>query len=129
MNLSREHHFALVLAQRAKRADSEGSELSRLASEIAEAFEREIERHFRAEERGLLPALESAGHKTAVERTLSEHAELRGMAVQLRSGNPASLRSFGELLESHVRFEERELFMLAEALNPEMLAAIEKTLP
>ena len=49
----------------------------------------------------------------------------RAVAHVTGRGDPASLESFGLLLEAHVWFEERELFPLAEAILPaSALAAI-----
>ena len=124
VKLSREHHDALVLAQRAKRAVPGGEAI---ILEVRNAFETEIERHFVAEESGLLPALATAGHREIVERTLSEHAMLREMVSALHSQKPESLVNFGELLASHVRFEERELFPLAESIfTPEILEEFDR---
>jgi uncharacterized protein (DUF2249 family) len=43
---------------------------------------------------------------------------LRALAHATGQDDPARLASFGLLLEAHVRFEERELFPLAEAILP-----------
>ncbi|NNM83221.1 MAG: hemerythrin domain-containing protein [Burkholderiales bacterium] len=113
IQLSREHHHALLLAKRAK-ADAPDRE--RLAAEIAFAFHHEIGEHFRTEESGLLVELARAGQERLVKRTLSEHETLKAIAARLESGDLACLRDFGEAMEAHVRFEERELFPLAESL-------------
>ena len=128
---SREHHHALVLAQRAQRSGNEAqASRLRLAAEIVAAFRQEIEAHFRNEENVLLPPLGEAGQATAVARTLSEHAALREEVDRLAAGDTSGLCIFGELLALHVRFEERELFALAEAvLAPETLARISRQLP
>ncbi|OIQ92265.1 hypothetical protein GALL_257810 [mine drainage metagenome] len=126
--LSREHHAALVLAKRAQRIGADSSETTRafMAHAVA-SFERELEPHFRVEEGALLPSLADAGELDPVERTLAEHAELRRLAMRLREHDAASLRRFGDALEAHVRFEERELFALAEStLTPEALAEVER---
>jgi len=115
---SREHHFALVIARRAKQAIGD-------APEIALAFSQDIETHFVKEEAHLLPALEMEGQAALVARTLADHDALRELARRLAAGDPEALRKFGELLEKHVRFEERELFPLAEsALTQEVLDRI-----
>jgi hypothetical protein len=49
----------------------------------------------------------------------------RAVAHSTGRGDPASLGSFGLLLEAHVWFEQRELFPLAQAILPaSALAAI-----
>lgn len=49
-------------------------------------------------------------------RLTSEHAQLRELGAQLRDPDSVTLRAFGELLMSHVRFEEREMFVALDAL-------------
>lgn len=127
LQLSREHHPALVLAKRAQSlADDNLEAAADFAAEIRAVFAAELEPHFCIEEERLLPLLKNAGQAQLVERTLAEHANLRALAVQIDAGDPASLRRFGALLAAHVRFEERELFPAAEAtLEPEALAMID----
>jgi len=124
--LSREHHSALVLAKHALRAS--GGELgavSHFVAEVGRIFARDLEPHFQFEEKLLLPALLSVGQFSAVERTLAEHAELRSLAIQPGINQPEILRRFSEALAEHVRFEERELFPLAEStLQEETLESI-----
>lgn len=112
--LSSEHHRALVLATRAQRATPDEAATRALAAEAAHLFASELEAHFLQEETGLLAELEAAGCETAVRRTQAEHAELRQLAGQLNV-SLATLPHFGERLAAHIRYEERELFPLAEA--------------
>lgn len=117
LQLSREHHGALVLAMRARRINlADKPAVLRFMAEAAATFARELEPHFRIEETTLLPALTRAGETALVERTLAEHEELRWLAQQLQAQDAAHITRFGAALEAHVRFEERELFALAETL-------------
>lgn len=116
--LSREHQSALSLALRAKRAAASGDGMAvlDLAAVVVHVAESELEPHFRQEEAGLLPALRRAGEVERVERTLREHQRMRDLAAQLAAHPDATaLAEFGALLESHARFEERELFEVAQA--------------
>ncbi|HNQ03592.1 MAG TPA: hemerythrin domain-containing protein [Thiobacillaceae bacterium] len=122
--LSREHHTALVLAKRAMRlADTQDAARGDFMAEVTRRFCTEYEPHFQAEEARLLPALQAAGHADLVTRTLSEHAALRALASRLARGEADCLRAFGEAMEAHVRFEERELFPRAESILPHALLA------
>jgi hypothetical protein len=47
---------------------------------------------------------------------MSDHAELRRLSIQLQQPDVKTLLGFAELLNSHVRFEERELFVVLEVL-------------
>lgn len=113
--LSREHHGALVMAQRIAAGALSPADLGR-------RFDRELNPHFLAEERFLLPFLERAGAAALAERTRREHDEMRRLAAAVEEGDADALASFGIALREHVRFEERELFVAVEALlKPESL--------
>jgi len=118
IELTREHHHALVLARRAIVAAREGSAARALAAELTQLFAHELEPHFLIEEGRLLPPLRDAGAHAQAARTFDEHRQLRALAQAAAAGDAASLSSFGLLLDAHVRFEERELFPLAEAILP-----------
>lgn len=116
--LSSEHHTALVLARRAL-AVSRG-EVAETWRDLVQRFERELEPHFRQEEEQLLPALAQAGEKALVQRTLDEHTQLRSL-IYHQSHDADTLQAFAELLQSHVRFEERVLFVTAQERLPEFI--------
>ena len=123
-DLSREHHGALKLARAARQAAESGNagNVAALARRVVDRFATELDPHFCVEESGILVALERAGETTLVQRTLKEHAELRALASTFstaeaaESTEAAMLSRFGDLLASHVRFEERELFEAAQSL-------------
>jgi iron-sulfur cluster repair protein YtfE (RIC family) len=122
--LSRDHHHALVVAQRLVRAEAD-------AAQAFLAFWRDEGRHhFVVEEEVLLPALDAVDGDEAPEvlRVLRDHAAIRRAAARLDAGgaaDPAALRALGERLREHVRFEERVLFALLEArLDEAALAAL-----
>ncbi|MDA8093162.1 MAG: hemerythrin domain-containing protein [Betaproteobacteria bacterium] len=123
---SREHHAALVLAKRVQRMAAEEWQLTTpLIAEVLAIFARDIEPHFQAEEKGLLPSLQTEGTRPLAERTWAEHQMLRALVDRLAAGDAASLAPFGEALDAHVRFEERELFPAAQSvLAPETLSRI-----
>lgn len=119
-SLSREHHGALVLALACTRAASSGSneKIHAACERVARQFETDLEPHFRQEEEALLPLLRNAGQDALVRRTLDDHAHLRAMANALCSRDTACLGEFGKTLSDHVRFEEQELFPIAEQVVP-----------
>lgn len=120
LSLSREHHGALKLARASRRVADSGhaGDIERQASQVVAVFAAELEPHFRTEEEGLLRWLVAAGQSLLVERTLADHRELRALADELRQPAAATLQRFADLLDAHVRFEERELFETAQALMP-----------
>jgi len=117
-DLSRQHHGALKMARISRRVADAGdaAAIERQAWQALDVFAAELEPHFQAEEQGLLRLLAAAGQTELVERTLAEHAALRALAGELQRPDAATLRRFAELMEAHVRFEERELFEQAQKL-------------
>ncbi len=126
--LSRQHHTALVIARGVQRLDfADGEAVRQLVARILDNFDTELAAHFRFEESRLLPLLEAAGEGERVRRTLADHAELRQLIGRLRAGDAGSLRRYGELLNAHTRFEDRDLFVVAESvLSPEILASLDE---
>jgi hemerythrin-like domain-containing protein len=127
--LSHDHHQALFVAMQLKRAEDAST-----AQAFLDFVEELGERHFQAEEQVLLPgwiAADPDADPALAVRVQTEHLELRVAARAVRSGGRSveELRRLGELLERHVRFEERELFPLIEgALSEESLAALGREL-
>jgi iron-sulfur cluster repair protein YtfE (RIC family) len=117
-DLSREHHGALQLALKARRAATSGDQIQIevAAAACLAAFHAELEPHFVVEEDTLLPLLLTAGEDKLVTRVEGDHQELRRLSVQLQHPDAMPLLNFAELLTSHVRFEEREMFVILEAL-------------
>jgi len=110
-DLSDDHHTGLVLARRCRELGRGGARLSpeQLWERVAEAFASHLEPHFRIEEQYLLPALEEIGEATLAKRIRDEHSSLRALQAS-QTADRKLVERFGELLESHIRFEEREVF-------------------
>jgi iron-sulfur cluster repair protein YtfE (RIC family) len=120
--LSRDHHLALVVAQKLRRATVDTAATARSA--FLGYWESEGRHHFRSEEEVLLPAFArhgDAGHDTVV-RVLVDHVDLRRLAADIEAQPEPPLhrlRELGELLHDHIRHEERILFPLIEEALPE----------
>jgi hemerythrin HHE cation binding domain-containing protein len=120
--LSSDHHQALLVAFQLKQgvaghAESAGAprDLPGLLALARRCEERLLRPHARAEEEVL------GSHLTErdMRRLRSEHEELSQLVAEAtRAGRPPeqriALQAFAELLERHVRWEERELFPYAE---------------
>lgn len=122
--LSDDHHNALVLARRSRRAAENGepSALRETWTDVQRRFARELEAHFRVEEAELFPPLGAAGEEALVAEARAHHARLRQLVRG--AADPERVLEFAELLHRHVRFEERELFPRAERLlSPPILEA------
>lgn len=125
--LSRDHHHALVVAQKLKRADAETAAAA--SAQFLAYWATEGRRHFQLEEELLLPAFASHGdaRHPLVLRVLGDHVAIRSRAAQLAAAAEptlAALHELGSELAAHVRLEERELFPVIEAAIPagELLA-------
>ncbi|HZW08708.1 MAG TPA: hemerythrin domain-containing protein [Phycisphaerales bacterium] len=135
--LSREHFNGLVLVRRLREA-AEGDEAARRATRemLASAWRDELAAHFADEERLLAPFVSDCDRARLIEdhRSLQRHIEMAATSRQAPSA--AWLRDTAEMLEKHIRWEERELFPAAEkhgaagldALAPEA-ARIEQERP
>jgi hemerythrin-like domain-containing protein len=121
--LSRDHHVALEVALRLRRANADDVGLA--TARFADYWQRAGRRHFEIEEELLLPALPAGGQRwdDAVARVLAEHADIRARAERLAATDVEPARALGELLQAHVRFEERTLFALLERGLPQVALA------
>src|SRR5881394_4085528 len=122
--LSRDHHDGLVQALRLRRAAADGDASARLAAarEFVEFFRNEERVHLRDEEEELFPLLlRHAGSQPAP----LHHVQLEGFARKLEIAVAAgivereTLDAAGELLDAHIRLEERQIFPLIEELVPD----------
>jgi hemerythrin-like domain-containing protein len=120
--LSRDHHRALVVAQKLERATVDTAPMARRA--FLSYWESEGRHHLRSEDEVLWPAAARYidARDDGVVRVLVEHVDLRRRAADLEADTDPPLhqiRALGELLRGHVRYEERVLFRLIEQAVPE----------
>lgn len=128
-DLSDDHHHGLVLARKAKLAASgqEGPSGPEMWAEVEVVFKKELEPHFEIEESFIGKVLRAAGESQLAQRLVDEHEALREFLLPRHPRTVDDLRRFGELLEQHIRFEERELFQVAQAkLTSDELSAVAK---
>jgi hemerythrin-like domain-containing protein len=114
--LSHDHHHALVEARRLRRAAGT-PESAATATEFLRFFADETVRHFREEEELLFPSvLEFEEARGLLVQALLEHQRLHALTARLKQLIAARedaddlMRELGELLEAHVRLEERRLY-------------------
>jgi hemerythrin-like domain-containing protein len=131
--LSHDHHDALVAARRLRRA-ADGTERAAAAAAFLAFFAADTVGHFRQEEELLFPqVVDRAETQALVVEALLQHQRLHALAAQLTadlaagSTDPVVMRDLGQLLEAHVRLEERQLFPLIEELLGEKLAGLDLT--
>jgi hemerythrin-like domain-containing protein len=127
--LSRQHQHALALCVRINRAPlSTPRELDAWQAEIHQHFKQEIQYHFAAEEADLFPAARRLpALRSLVEELVADHAQLRNYFTNAtnRTLDREALRQFAELLSTHIRKEERQLFEgMQKQMTPEELEKI-----
>jgi iron-sulfur cluster repair protein YtfE (RIC family) len=120
--LSHDHHHGLALALRCRKQalgqikPMGAAGLRERAREFLSFYTGNLLAHFRAEEEVLFPLIGSAvpGSSAIINELVRDHEQIRGAVAQLESGDGLAKLIFdlGDLLERHIRKEERELFPL-----------------
>lgn len=128
--LSQDHHHGLALALKCRKQSlgqmkpmgSVG--LKERANEMRDFFNDNLERHFKAEEEVLFPFMGSfyPESQSLLDILVKEHKQIRGWVglLQHPSGLAKILFDLGDLLERHIRREERELFPIFESRTTEV---------
>lgn len=128
--LSRQHHKGLLLAQllKADVPDYKGmpSDIPGKVAFTLQEYEQRLRRHFRWEAEVLIPAT-SPYHenlRAMGEQVRSEHQAIADRARNLSpASSPEALDALGQLLEQHIRFEERVWFSAIQEEVPEAVLA------
>ena len=130
--LSHDHHHALALAIRCRKQalgqlnPGDPKAMRALAEEVKKFFLQSLEPHFEAEERVLFPLinLHSSDTEPLISALLSEHERIRNTVTALEKESELSKTLFdlGDLLDRHVRQEERTLFPIFEKVVPDAAA-------
>ncbi|NIO10654.1 MAG: hypothetical protein GTO40_22670 [Deltaproteobacteria bacterium] len=127
--LSHDHHHALALALRCRKhalgqlspGDPDASK--KLAQEVKEFFAQNLQSHFKAEEDILFPVIKAhaaSDSETLIEELHRDHERITKTVSALDKGTGLSKTLFdlGDILERHVRQEERTLFPIFEKAVP-----------
>ncbi len=135
ISLSHDHHHGLALAVRLKQGnqallnDGWTHDRKEQAVVVQRFFDAELRGHFAAEEEVLFPVIRhhTSEADTIVEELKRQHRSLEAAVGRMAGAGEAMLEKeltgFGELLERHIRIEERELFPLFERSVPSGVAA------
>ena len=126
LTLTKEHHSALSLANKCINTAKTGSavEIDALCLRISTLFKINFQAHFETEERTVFAPLKSLSIELEqlCNKLTDEHQQLYQLSKKL-ADNSTQLSSFGELLKSHSRTEDRQLFPYVKELsNAEKLA-------
>lgn len=130
VEFSKDHHFGLLLVWKIRQGQRKGIPAVRIAQYITYFYEEDLAQHFADEEEFLFPTL-SPDHPQRL-RAEREHAQIRSLMSSIRQypSDPEWSGAFADLLEGHIRFEERELFNHLQAyLREEELLQLLKDVP
>lgn len=119
--LSREHHDGLLFAWKIKQGLENRTSVELLRKFSMWYWRNHIKPHFYQEEKILIPYMPE-GHEMAIQLK-EEHDHIRELILEIdKQPDIQSLKILCDLLNKHIRFEERELFKyLEELLSKEQL--------
>lgn len=121
--LSREHHQGLLFVWKIREGIKKGISIDRLRAYTGWYFKEHIRPHFFQEEKILQPLM---GDHPLAQRMNHEHQMIRELIIDIDTDTlKGDLVQLADLLDKHIRFEERELFnYLQETLDKEKLDAL-----
>lgn len=128
-HLSRDHHYTLLFSWKIRKGLREAVEAERIKNYVQHFWLHDMEQHFREEEEILFAPVQDE----QVQRALDDHRRIKAQvdAVMLAPAQIAArhLLHLAQLVDDHVRYEERELFPhLESVLTPVQLEAIGRQL-
>lgn len=127
--VSREHHSTLLFCWKLREGVKNGTEATRILNYIDWFWDNHIQPHFKTEEELLF--VDSEDQK--VSQALHEHRDIEKKISALKNFKEdeftQEVLALSELMNHHVRYEERELFpYLESSLGAQKLAAIGQAL-
>ncbi|WP_085991273.1 hemerythrin domain-containing protein [Oceanobacillus senegalensis] len=124
--LSHHHHHTLFLALQLRRVgtDKGDTTVNELKNKLRNFWEKDGNQHFRDEEEILLPiyAQYESIQQPEITELLLEHVTVRSLVHQILTSNEnevSLMNKLGELLNTHIRKEERIVFPMIEEALPE----------
>ena len=110
VSFSKEHHFGLLLIWKIRQGLSHGIAAERISRYVIYFFNTDLRAHFQDEETILFPTLASDDMLRL--RAEAEHKDIYEMVVDISKNmsDEILIRKFADILERHIRFEERTLF-------------------
>lgn len=107
-NLSREHHDALVFALRLQKGVAKHATIEDMQAYIDWFWASHLSEHFLLEEEHLFPMVKESNE--LIVKAKAQHRQIKALVdTQLKTYE--SLKRLYTLIQTHIRFEERQLFM------------------
>jgi hemerythrin-like domain-containing protein len=126
--LSRDHHFSLLFCWKIRQGLKNNLQPERICEYVQYFWQQNLQQHFREEEKILFAPIKDR----QVQRAINEHKQIRhqieGLADYLGKNDiQKSLARIADMVDDHVRYEERTLFPhLEKKLKKEQLENIGK---
>ena len=125
--LSREHHFSLLFCWKIRQGLKTDVAMERIRKYVQYFWQQHLQPHFREEEKILFAPIKDR----QVQRAINEHKYIRqqieGLPYYSENNLRKGLTKIAEMVDEHVRYEERELFPhLERKLSKEQLENIGK---
>jgi len=125
--LSHDHHQGLILAQQLKKGVPQykgmPSTLEDKKDYAVSFYKSELVKHFKDEEEILFPSVLGKNEKvdSLIKEVISEHRNIESLVNKLEKTNQLEnvMDELGQLLEKHIRKEERVLFVEIENILSE----------
>jgi hemerythrin-like domain-containing protein len=128
VKLSKDHHFSLLFCWKIRSGIRSDIEQDRIIGYIQYFWTHHMQPHFLAEERILFSQINSS----QVQKAVNEHLTIADQIKKLNA-TEANLKEqlsiLVDLVDRHVRYEERVLFpLLEQVMSEEQLISVEKQL-
>lgn len=122
--LSRDHHNGLLLCWKIRTGINKNISPERIVAYVLHVYESELKEHFRQEEEYIFSIL--ADDDTKKQQALEEHQYIYEITKALsKNADNIMLLRIANVLETHIRFEERDLFNYIERqASPAQLAKV-----
>jgi|SRR6185312_7652588 len=122
--LSRDHHYGLLFCWKIRQGLSRDVNLERIRPYVHYFWQHNLEEHFSEEE--TLLYRDSPG--PLCQRAMVEHQSIRDLVWSIMGNGAwdrANYANLTDLIENHIRFEERQVFpYLEQKLTPEQLSRV-----
>ena len=130
VSFSKDHHFGLLLVWKIRQGLKNDVNPERISKYVTYFFKEDLEKHFEEEEQLLF--CELPVNDVLRKQAEADHQEILKLvrAVTEKKDDTGLLNQLADMLEKHIRFEERELFNhLQTMINADALEKIAKRFP
>src|SRR5690348_675147 len=110
VSFSKDHHFGLLLSWKIRQGIDKGVSSERISNYVLYFFENDLHKHFDEEEKMLFALLPS--QDVLRKKAEAQHQSIYQLVKTIKANKDQQsvLKQLADVLEEHLRFEERELF-------------------